>query len=59
MSSYSLYNAASDNDIERVKTCLAEGANVNWSNPDWWDNTPLHIAAAENHVEVINILLTQ
>ena len=50
-----LHRAARVDDIHGMKTCLAEGANVNGRDQNGW--TPLHRAAFKGRVESVKLLL--
>ena len=50
-----LYEAAADGDIERVKSFLAEDAKINTTNE--WGWTPLYVAVATGKSDVVEILL--
>uniref|UniRef100_A0A2N9IHY9 MSP domain-containing protein n=1 Tax=Fagus sylvatica TaxID=28930 RepID=A0A2N9IHY9_FAGSY len=50
-----LHRAARVDDIHGMKTCLAEGANVNGRDQNGW--TPLHRAAFKGRIESVKLLL--
>ena len=54
-----LYNAANVGRVSEVSSLLRDypEINVNWTNPDFSQWTPLHAAAAEGQVEVVKLLL--
>lgn len=52
---YSLYEAATANAPEVIAARLSEGAAVNM--PDELGNTPLHLAAKDNHLDIVHLLL--
>ena len=54
--SMSIYDAATEGNIEVVKQHLANGADVNASNMH--GETPLHVAALRGHKEVVQLLIT-
>lgn len=51
----SLHNAASEGNITQVQALLAAGANVNLTDND--GNNPLHYAALNGQLEIVQILL--
>lgn len=51
-----LLEAASDGDVEKVKSCLAKGADIETKNSRW-KATPLYLAVNFDHEEVVEILL--
>jgi ankyrin repeat protein len=51
-----LNEAAQQGELARAKELLAAGAAVNAADAD--SKTPLHLAAAEGHYEVMQLLLT-
>ncbi|XP_062144830.1 protein VAPYRIN-LIKE-like [Alnus glutinosa] len=50
-----LHRAARVGDIQGMKSCLAQGANVNGKDMNGW--TPLHRAAFKGRIECVNLLL--
>ena len=50
-----LHAAAADGEIERVKSLISEGADINAKNGDGW--TPLQYAASRGHKEIVELLL--
>jgi ankyrin repeat protein len=50
-----LQRAARVGDIQGMKSCLAQGANVNGKDMNGW--TPLHRAAFKGRIECVNLLL--
>jgi ankyrin repeat protein len=58
----SLHRAVMDNDTERALRLISRGADVNGRMyadlyPATWDATPLHIAARQNNVQIIDALV--
>ncbi|MDP6735717.1 MAG: ankyrin repeat domain-containing protein, partial [Nitrospinaceae bacterium] len=53
---YSIHIAAKG-DIEAVKQHLAAGTDVNAK--DWFENTPLHLAAEYGHKEIAELLIAK
>ena len=56
----SIWDAVLDGDIEAVKQHIAAGTDVNAMNEDGGfvlGMTPLHIAASENHKEIVELLI--
>ncbi|KAL0391071.1 UNVERIFIED_CONTAM: hypothetical protein Scaly_0464200 [Sesamum calycinum] len=51
----SLHRAARIDDVHTMKSCLAQGANVNRTDQNGW--TPLHRAAFKGHMESVKLLL--
>uniref|UniRef100_A0A1X7U2K4 Uncharacterized protein n=1 Tax=Amphimedon queenslandica TaxID=400682 RepID=A0A1X7U2K4_AMPQE len=54
-----LYDAARDGNTEGIKLALSRGANINWSNPNVGNWTPLHVAASRNKVQSISFLIKE
>uniref|UniRef100_A0A1X7TKB5 Uncharacterized protein n=1 Tax=Amphimedon queenslandica TaxID=400682 RepID=A0A1X7TKB5_AMPQE len=54
-----LFDDARDGNIEGMNTALSNGADINWSNTDVLNRTPLHIAAASNMSDAVQWLLSQ
>lgn len=50
-----LHRAARLDDVQGIKSCLAQGANVNGKDQNGW--TPLHRAAFKGRVECVKVLL--
>ena len=58
----SIWDAVLDGDIEAVKQHIAAGTDVNAMNEDGGfvlGMTPLHIAASENHKEIVELLIAE
>ncbi|MCX5644112.1 MAG: ankyrin repeat domain-containing protein [Phycisphaerae bacterium] len=53
----SLHRAATDGDIEQVKSLLAAGANVNAPDTDPFGTTPLFYAVSKGYTETVEILI--
>ena len=51
------FSACRDNDVERVRDLLEQGAEVNWRTED--DMSGLHYAARYNYGELVEVLLGQ
>lgn len=51
-----LHEAVCDNDVERVKSCLAKGADIE-TKSGRWKATPLQFAVKYEHENVVRILL--
>lgn len=51
------FAAATQGDLERVKTLVAKGANIHATNPGGW--TALHLAAERGHQHVVEFLLSK
>ncbi|XP_019858459.1 PREDICTED: arf-GAP with coiled-coil, ANK repeat and PH domain-containing protein 2-like [Amphimedon queenslandica] len=56
---WQLYNAAKDGDIERMRTALSNGADINWRNPRTLNRTSLHEAAFNNRSDAVQWLLSK
>jgi len=54
--SQQLFAAAKVGDAAGAKAALAAGADPNWKDDDFFDYTPLHMAAAGGHLQVCTIL---
>jgi len=52
----SLHDAAGAGDIERVRSLLSKGADVNAKN-DFDGGTPLQIAADNGHIDIVEVLI--
>ncbi|MGL9779895.1 MAG: ankyrin repeat domain-containing protein, partial [Wolbachia sp.] len=50
-----LFNAVKNGEIDKVKSLISDGADVNATDQDGW--TPLHLAAENGHKEVVEALL--
>ena len=51
-----LIKAIQNNDLERCKTLISDGADVNAKN-DWHEQTPLHNAAYYGHLKIAELLI--
>ncbi len=54
----SLYAAARNGDVAKIRLLLAAGANVNWANTAENNKTPLLVAVEKNNKECVRVLLT-
>jgi ankyrin repeat protein len=56
MSSQELVQASDRGNIERVKSLIKSGVNVNFQEGEW-KIAPLHSAASNGHKEIVEILI--
>ena len=59
MSSQKLYDACESGRVTEVIRLLDAGADVDYVNKDYFDSTPLIIAAWSGHSPVVRVLLQQ
>ena len=54
-----LFDATKDGCVSEVSTLLRDHPeiDVNWTNPEFFQWTPLHIASSYDHVELVKLLL--